>query len=672
MNGWRGILSRALDGEPLTDQESALLQTALADEQHRSTARQWIQFELTLTGCLQEPDPVEGSRERLTARIILKTKHAEVVGEAMSPSREFPPLKPNVLPKATVTAGIIRWMRRHGTAAATVVAILLILTVTWWPDSTWPAYAGPTAEGSFRILGATESTTSAALRRGDRIVSGGAGARIETGRYCRLELDPHTDVTMRGEPHREVVELHQGHLKAHITPEHGQFRVLTPLGAVVVKGTEFETTVEYPNGLPGDLSMNGTKRVIVTVAVLSGAVQCELGDMPSLLETGSQRVFAQDVESRRTSGEVTAVTDGTVTLKVKDNQTETFQVGDNKLTGHEAGELHKGDRITIAWFEKDGRRWIEDIDGEGVVEGTVTSLGDAWLEVETSGDRRIRLRAPWRGGNPADGGGPDRDIVRKIASVHRGDRVAVTWTMPEGKRIVDVRLREATNLTKAPSALHGFSGRVIGRLVSKDVEKGELTLKIVKVDRVWKNNKATDPQSAEGRTLKIEGVFGRFLDVLLTLKEGDGVQAETKHVRGDGLQFLGEGFQKVEIEPEPRAEPEPGTQPAPADRGAAATGDDSPAGLQGFRGILIGKLVSKDVEKGTLILEMEKVKRVWEASKAPAPEKSVGEPLRIEGITGRFLDTLLVLQVGDRIELEAFHVRGPALKFPGEWLKKAE
>ena len=60
------------------------------------------------------------------------------------------------------------------------------------------------------------------------------------------------------------------------------------------------------------------------------------------------------------------------------------------------------------------------------------------------------------------------------------------------------------------------------------------------------------------------------------------------------------------------------------------------------------------------------------ANKAPAPEKSVGKPLTVEGISGKFLDVLLVLEIGNRIEVEAFHVRGKTLKFPGEWLKKAE
>ena len=551
-------------------------------------------------------------------------------------------------------------------SAAVVVVILMIIATGWWPESSTSSYAAPTAHGDFHVLGNSGSVQAEQIERGERIASGGGGAELELGSYCLVRLGAHTDVTVRGEPFQEVVELHQGGLQVRITPERGSFSIRTPLGQVEVHGTEFETIVEYPNGMPGDSSMNGAKRVVVTVAVLSGAVLCELGDGNVMLGAGDRQVFADEVAAQRTAGEVTAATESTVTLKTKE-ESVTFHVPrENKLTQHEAGQLLKGDKVTVVWAESEGQRVIRDIDGEGVVAGTVTGLGDAWIEIATSADRKLKLNAPWRGGNPSDGGGPDRDVVKKLAAVHVGDSVDVTWAMPEGKRVMDVKRRQTGDLTKAPPELYGLSGRVIGRLVGRDVEKGELTLKIVKVDRVWRGNKAKNPHSAEGRTLNIDGVRGSFLDTLLTLKAGDGVQIEVKHVRGDGLTFLGEELKKVDIEDVLRPERE--TPRTESDDQAS----EAPAGLNGFRGILIGELLSKDVEKGTLVFKMEKVQRVWKANKAPAPEKSVGKSLAVEGISGSFLDTLLVLKAGDRIEVEAFHVRGQTLKFPGEWLKKAE
>lgn len=227
------------------------------------------------------------------------------------------------------------------------------------------------------------------------------------------------------------------------------------------------------------------------------------------------------------------------------------------------------------------------------------------------------------------------------------------------------------DLTKSPPELYGLSGRVIGRLVSRDPEQGELTLKIVKVDRVWKGNKAKEPNSAEGRTLKIEGVFGKFLDTLLTLKAGDGVQIEVKHVKGDNLVFLGEELMKVVIEDEDSTlrDSSPSTSPTTKPDGASA---EIPAGLRGFRGIMIGSLVSKDTEAGTLVFKMDRVKQTWKQNKAEQPQQAVGKSLTVKGISGKFLDTLLLLQPGDQIEVEAFHVSGSQLDFPGEWLKKVE
>lgn len=659
MNDWREVLSRALDGETLSPDEAEQLSEALADETNWGEACAWFQFEQAVSGRLQEIDSSDNARERLLAKSLLRDKHAEIVVRATSPISD-----------SRATRHSTPW-RRWWRLTAVVAACLAAAVLLFWPrDQRSDLYASPLIQGDFHILG-----PATVLSRGDRLISGGDGAQLALGGYCDVQLVAHSDISVRGAPHREAIELHQGGLRARVMKSAGKFRVLTPLGAVEVQGTEFETTVEYPNGLPGDLSMkDATKKVVVTVAVLSGAVLCHFSDPPVLLQAGSNRAFAGQVGGTRTTGEVVALADFSVTLKAK-GKSVTFHVPKgNKFALHEVGDLIKGDKVTVAWVEEDGRKWVRDVDGEGVVEGTVTALGDAWIEVRLKGGRKKRYRAPWRGGNPADGGGPDRVVVRKLGGVRVRDRVAVTWAMPEGKRVMDVKVLQRASrpaketasrvpLTKAPPELYGLSGRVVGRLVRKDVEKGELTLKIVKVDKVWRNNKAKNPRSAEGRTLKIEGVFGKFLDVLLLLKENDGVQIEVKHVRGDGLTFLGEGLKKVEIKEQP---PQAGRTDDRPKR------DDALPGLNGFRGILIGKLVRKDVEKGTLAFKMEKVKRIWKANKAPAPEKSKGKLIRVEGISGKFLDTLLVLEIGDRIEVEAFHVRGTALKFPGEWLKKAE
>ena len=130
---------------------------------------------------------------------------------------------------------------------------------------------------------------------------------------------------------------------------------------------------------------------------------------------------------------------------------------------------------------------------------------------------------------------------------------------------------------------------------------------------------------------------------------------------------MGEGFKKIEpiaVGEESRYSKEARTE-----------GDDArkfPAGLRGFSGMLVGKVVSADSEKGVLVLDTTSVKHVWENNKAENPESAKGKVLTINGVFGKFLDVLLTVKKGDAVEVEAKHDRGDALQFPGEWLKKVD
>lgn len=203
-----------------------------------------------------------------------------------------------------------------------------------------------------------------------------------------------------------------------------------------------------------------------------------------------------------------------------------------------------------------------------------------------------------------------------------------------------------------PEGLHGFSGHLTGKLVSKDVEKGSLVMKVRKVLNVWKGNKASQPTAAEGRTLAVTGIHGPALDVVVILKPGDHFEIETKHVRGDDMVYLGEGIKKV----------------TPPDQSSSSSREV----LHGFKGMFIGELMAKDQEKGTLSVKIEEVTKVWEQNQAPNAKAAAGQTWKINNVAGKWLDTLLVLKVGDRVEVEAFHRRGDELDFVGEWLKKLE
>ncbi len=203
-----------------------------------------------------------------------------------------------------------------------------------------------------------------------------------------------------------------------------------------------------------------------------------------------------------------------------------------------------------------------------------------------------------------------------------------------------------------PASLHGFNGYFSGKLLSKDIEKGTLVMLVDKVMHVWKANQASEPRAAEGRTLTVTGIHSRAIDVLIGIEPGDHLEVGAKHVQGDHLVHL-EGIRKVAA-----AEEKPG-----------GNGQEA---MAGFRGVLVGKVLGKDVEKGTVEIEVESVKTVFKKSTAPRPESAVGQTWRIRGIAGKFLDALLVIDAGERIELAAFHNGGEVLDFPGELLRKAE
>jgi len=233
-----------------------------------------------------------------------------------------------------------------------------------------------------------------------------------------------------------------------------------------------------------------------------------------------------------------------------------------------------------------------------------------------------------------------------------------TMDIGEGMKKVSAPDASESSASASPrEAMHGFRGIFVGTLVEKDQEKGTLAVKIERIARVWKQNTAKNAEAAAGQTWKINGVSGKWLDTLLTLKVGDRVEVEAFHHRGDELSFVGEWLKK--------AGDEPAKEPA-----AKATGGR--ADLNGFRGLLVGKLLSKDIEKGEVEIEVDTVKTVFKKSTAPHPESAVGQKWRIQKIAGKFLDNLLIINVGERIELAAFHNHGEAMDFPGELLRKAE
>ncbi len=322
-----------------------------------------------------------------------------------------------------------------------------------------------------------------------------------------------------------------------------------------------------------------------------------------------------------------------------------------------------------------------------------------------------------------------------------------------------------TTPDELPSGVLNFNGMLVGRLAAKDVEKGSFVVAVDAVARVWRNSKAENPKSVVGKTVEVTGVFGRFLDVLVTTREGETLEFECKH-DGNALVFPGELLRKVAaydpadypVLPEAfrgfrgsviaeikKKDPETfelivqiekvtdvsgdsgAKEPASivgkqlmlagfwnrketyhdlkvgdrievgmrhvgrqsdhlmvdefvrraSEAAIKRTSDSEPVagnmtgGARGFRGMLVGRLVEKDVERGTFTITVDAVPRVWKNNESSAPKAFIGKNVDAEGVHGKMLDALVVARIGETIEFGGLHDGGESLRVV-EVLRKVE
>lgn len=192
-----------------------------------------------------------------------------------------------------------------------------------------------------------------------------------------------------------------------------------------------------------------------------------------------------------------------------------------------------------------------------------------------------------------------------------------------------------TTADPLPEGLRQFNGMLVGRLAAKDVEKGTFLVAVDAVPRVWRNSKAENPKSIVGKTVQVTGVFGKFLDVLVTTRTGETLEFECKH-DGNALVFPGELLRKV----------------------AAYNAEDYPVlpeEFRGFRGVLLASVVKKDPETFELIVKVEKVTNVWKENSAKQPESIVGKQAMIAGFWNR-KEAYHNLKVGSQIQVGIQHI----------------
>lgn len=76
---------------------------------------------------------------------------------------------------------------------------------------------------------------------------------------------------------------------------------------------------------------------------------------------------------------------------------------------------------------------------KGVSEGEIVSKEKGKLVLRTK-DGNLLFMAHWRGGNPKDGGGLDKEMLAKLEGFKAGDKVKIGWVWEERRRIELIEL----------------------------------------------------------------------------------------------------------------------------------------------------------------------------------------------------------------------------------------
>jgi len=113
---------------------------------------------------------------------------------------------------------------------------------------------------------------------------------------------------------------------------------------------------------------------------------------------------------------------------------------------------------------------------KGTVTGVVSAKGDNWIEVTADGEEKGRRYVPhWRGGAPADGGGPDKDMVAKIKHTPLKSRVRIEWEFEERARVIKIDVLKKPDGKDAETR----SGTIAGEVKSKKEQNHNIVIEVL-------------------------------------------------------------------------------------------------------------------------------------------------------------------------------------------------
>lgn len=196
--------------------------------------------------------------------------------------------------------------------------------------------------------------------------------------------------------------------------------------------------------------------------------------------------------------------------------------------------------------------------------------------------------------------------------------------------------------SKAASGKEGVSGGsvnfyaiVIGRLRTKDIELGEFTLEVDHVSSMYGNRWVKD--EIVGKTIRVTGVAGQFLDNLLQIKRGETLKFRSgSYIADSDTLAFGPKFHVLE-----RAAPF-----KPNDYGIP------PSDFRGFTGELTGKIV--EAAGYEVLLQVSAIQPTGD-SKAANDHSILGHRVRIVGFYNQHRDAFADLHEDDTIRVTVAH-----------------
>ena len=98
-----------------------------------------------------------------------------------------------------------------------------------------------------------------------------------------------------------------------------------------------------------------------------------------------------------------------------------------------------------------------------------------------------------------------------------------------------------------PEGLRGFRGMLVGKITRKSAE--DFVLKVERIKKIWKQNKAKDPETAVGKEVHVvlwakSRQAKAHRETLAGLQVGDRIEVEPFHFEGESLAVV-EWLEKV-------------------------------------------------------------------------------------------------------------------------------